>query len=104
VVLFYAIVCHSPFPWCVPLLFPNLVIVLVSGLGLCACFVDFISFKVVVAMCFLCDIECVSGPFFTFFFSYMPDRSMTYLNSGVISLMKVLKLWSTMVEFLNNMA
>ena len=33
------IVCHSPFPWCVPLCFPNFVIVFVNWLGLCACIV-----------------------------------------------------------------
>jgi len=32
------IVCHSPLFWYIPLCFPNLVIVIVSGLGLCACF------------------------------------------------------------------
>jgi len=37
------------------------------------------------------------------FFLYQPDNFVTYLNSGVRCAMKVSKLWSTMVDFLNNM-
>ena len=66
--------------------------------------IGFVSFKVVVLMCFLCDIEFVSGPRFNLtFFSYFPDSFVTYLNSCVRCVMKVSKLWSTMVDVLNNM-
>jgi len=88
-----AIVCHSNFHWSVPLLFPILVNIFVSGLGLCACFVGVgvVCLKVVVPFMFvdpvcvlsniLCHIKCVCGPCLQFFFFYLPD--ITCLKIGV---------------------